>query len=203
MLITVDNTTNHNYNSTLIDKSPLLNSDEDSIITTPIADSNADSNAASITTNQIYTNDCPICFEITTDNIIFDCKHSICLQCLQSIYWTHGIKHTIVCPLCRNEIEAAHKHDTTCTNQSSTHPTHPTHPTYPTQSTHPTHPTYPTYPTQSTQSSELTTQSQYTIQSTMFWTFYMICIVIICVIGIIMIQSQYNVYSSNLLGIVI
>jgi hypothetical protein len=122
MLTTVDNTTNHNYNSTLIDKSPLLNSDEDSIITTPIADSNADSNAASITTNQIYTNDCPICFEITTDNIIFDCKHSICLQCLQSIYWTHGIKHTIVCPLCRNEIEAAHKHDTTCTNQSSTHP---------------------------------------------------------------------------------
>jgi hypothetical protein len=53
---------------------------------------------------QPFNSDCPVCFQSIENAVIFTCNHSICLNCLQSMYWSQG-KKEILCPLCRNEIE--------------------------------------------------------------------------------------------------
>ena len=55
-------------------------------------------------TQQPFNSDCPVCFQSIENAVIFTCNHSICLNCLQSMYWSQG-KKEILCPLCRNEIE--------------------------------------------------------------------------------------------------
>ena len=54
--------------------------------------------------------ECPICFNDNVDTdmwIVFECKHSICLQCLEKIYHHRGKKQCIECPICRSSIEVA------------------------------------------------------------------------------------------------
>lgn len=55
--------------------------------------------------------ECPICFEIyNIDNIvIFDCKHFVCIECLEKLYLSLRKKQDLVCPMCRNVIEK-HNH---------------------------------------------------------------------------------------------
>ena len=49
---------------------------------------------------------CMICYEeIDEINwIVFDCKHQMCIECLQKLYKNRG-KKSILCPFCRNVIE--------------------------------------------------------------------------------------------------
>ena len=49
---------------------------------------------------------CMICYEDTDEInwIVFDCKHQICIECLQKLYKNRG-KKSILCPFCRNVIE--------------------------------------------------------------------------------------------------
>jgi hypothetical protein len=51
--------------------------------------------------------ECPICFEIyNIDNIvIFDCKHFVCIECLEKLYLSLRKKQDLLCPMCRNLIE--------------------------------------------------------------------------------------------------
>ena len=83
MLTTVDNATNHNYNLTIIDKSPLLNNQEDQIQSTQIIDQ--------IQPDQIYLNDCPICLESLKDE---DNINNYILVWLKLLYNTNGIPQT-------------------------------------------------------------------------------------------------------------
>ena len=55
--------------------------------------------------------ECPICFEIyNIDNIvIFDCKHFVCIECLEKLYLSLRKKQDLLCPMCRNLIEK-HNH---------------------------------------------------------------------------------------------
>ena len=47
---------------------------------------------------------CPICFEDSTNMIIFECNHTICIECLEKIFWSQG-KSNILCPICRHIVE--------------------------------------------------------------------------------------------------
>lgn len=55
--------------------------------------------------------ECPICFEIYNIDgiIIFDCKHFVCIECLEKLYLSLRKKQDLVCPMCRNVIEK-HNH---------------------------------------------------------------------------------------------
>jgi len=43
--------------------------------------------------------DCPICFEVTQEKIVFSCRHSLCENCAKEL-----LKKTFSCPLCRANI---------------------------------------------------------------------------------------------------
>lgn len=47
---------------------------------------------------------CPICFEDSVNMIIFECNHTICIECLEKIFWSQG-KSNILCPICRHIVE--------------------------------------------------------------------------------------------------
>ena len=47
---------------------------------------------------------CPICFEDSINMIIFECNHTICIECLEKIFWSQG-KANILCPICRHIVE--------------------------------------------------------------------------------------------------
>jgi len=68
-------------------------------------------------------NNCPICFDDLTDIIVFECDHTICLQCLQKIYSSQGPRKKILCPICRNVIE---NRSQSKLQDTSTPPTSPT-----------------------------------------------------------------------------
>ena len=71
-------------------------------------------------------NNCPICFDDLTDIIIFECDHTICIQCLQKIYSSQGPCKKILCPICRNVIEnrsQSKSQDALLSDQSPTSPT--------------------------------------------------------------------------------
>ena len=76
-----------------------------------VATTSTTSTTSTISTSSSFLseNDCPICFEESINSIVFDCKHTICLKCLQKIYWTQGPKKKILCPLCRNQIDDIYK----------------------------------------------------------------------------------------------
>ena len=51
--------------------------------------------------------ECPICFEIYNIDgiVIFDCKHFVCIECLEKLYLSLRKKQDLVCPMCRDVIE--------------------------------------------------------------------------------------------------
>lgn len=208
MLAYPDNTINHNNNSHNVDKYPLLNNieeitnvdnidaDIENNIMTTNTEPDIENNIISINNtdnsddnhsieHQDSEQNCPICFEHTIDNILFDCNHSICLNCLQSIYWAQGKKRNISCPICRSEIEAA------CEQESETNSA---------------------IVNINETSLESSSESSYTIRSMLFWTLYLLFIIIICFIGMVIIQFDYNnmkhsnddnnIYQTTLLTII-
>jgi len=51
-------------------------------------------------------NICNICYEDINDEwIIFDCKHKICLMCLQKLYFSQKQTKNTLCPFCRHIID--------------------------------------------------------------------------------------------------
>ena len=58
--------------------------------------------------NLIDISSCIICMETNYNEIIFECKHSICLNCYEKMLNMHNI---VYCPICRNIVENIAKHN--------------------------------------------------------------------------------------------
>jgi hypothetical protein len=52
--------------------------------------------------NLIDISSCIICMETNMDEIIFDCNHTICLNCYQKML---SMNNTIYCPICRKIVD--------------------------------------------------------------------------------------------------
>lgn len=175
-----------NDNPEIDNKSPLLNDDNINVENIDIITFNSeqhnnqdtdqlniqDTEESSVHMNQDTDQDqdteesdfvnCSICMEDTTNIIIFNCKHVMCLNCLQTMYWTRGPNKNILCPFCRTEIEQKYQISSN-TNNNSTHNV-----------------------------SEITSNRSLMYNGYCYLIIYILCFFIICVTGLSIIQSQYK-----------
>ena len=50
-------------------------------------------------------NECPICYEVNSNNFILSCGHMFCYDCLQKTFFDYfTIEKKPFCPLCRQSV---------------------------------------------------------------------------------------------------